>query len=220
MKLSIVIIVFKWLVGLALICPVLVICYRGVEKEGVLFFMFVLNDKEQNMYHTCKTAQHCLRLVSQCLMQFSLVNEPVVILGMVMHWIARTSYKVCIHSCMALDFFVVLMCKVYLYLYSVRVIVRIIKDKPAKNKRERLKEKEVLQSIKLSTTNSGNSDIHKQEHARHMFRIGSISTTAICVTLITLVATVASMTSIFIIMLHFPCKQTSVSKYAMATNRL
>ena len=38
----------------------------------------------------------------------SSLNEPAVILGKVMHWIASTSHKVCVRSCTALDFFVVL----------------------------------------------------------------------------------------------------------------
>ena len=75
--------------------------------------------------------------------------------------------------------------------------------------RERLKEKEVLQrGIKLSPRNSGNSGIRGQERARRMLRIGSVSTTAIFVATVT---TVASMIAIFILALHFPCKQISLS---------
>ena len=77
--------------------------------------------------------------------------------------------------------------------------------------RERLKEKEVLQTgIKLTNSprNSGNSEIRGQERARRMLRIGTISTTAIFVATVT---TVASMIAIFILALHFPCKQISLS---------
>lgn len=78
--------------------------------------------------------------------------------------------------------------------------------------RERLKEKEVLQrGIKLSPRNSGNSGIRGQERARRMLRIGTISTTAIFVATVTTVTTVASMLAIFILALHFPCKQISLS---------
>ena len=75
--------------------------------------------------------------------------------------------------------------------------------------RERLKEKQVLQrGIKLSPRNSGNSGIRGQERARRMLRIGTVSTTAIFVAKVT---TVASMIAIFILALHFPCKQISLS---------
>jgi len=75
--------------------------------------------------------------------------------------------------------------------------------------RERLKEKEVLQrGIKLSPRNSGNSGIRGQERARRMLRIGTISAAAIFVATVT---AVASMIAIFILALHFPCKQISLS---------